>query len=101
MAPSPFRIFLMAIVILSFVGGGIAIGLGASGLTPLLNNGPPVGVIVGVALILFAGGCGFMVFMEAGHPALRQTTSISSPLHRAPIHRKIALQHVTVAVQPH
>lgn len=95
MAPSRCRIFLMTLVVLAFIAGGICIGLGASGNTPLINNGPPSGVIAGVALILFAGGFGFMVFMEAGHPALAQTTTISSPLHR-----KIHVQHVAVAVQP-
>ena len=93
-----FRFFLKTLVILSFVAGGICIGLGAAGITPNINNGPPSGIITGVVLLLVAGDCGFLVFMEAGHPALTQPTAatISSPLHQ----RKIPVQHVVVPVQP-
>lgn len=85
----------MVLVILAFIVGGICIGFGAAGIIPIDNKGSSSGVIAGVVLILLSGGCGFIVFMEAGHSVLAQTTTISSPLYR-----KIAVQHVTVAVQP-
>ena len=85
------RFFLQLLVILSFIAGGITIGLGAAGVTPSKEGQVPPAIIAGVVLILAAGGFGFVVTIESVHPV--QTTVVVSP-----IQPKVA--HVVVNVQP-
>jgi len=87
------RIFFQFLVILSFIAGGISIGLGAAGVTPSKEGQVPPAIIAGIALILAAGGGGFMVSIESAHPVLAHTTVVVSP-----IQPKVA--HVVVNVQP-
>lgn len=86
------RIFFQVLVVLSFLGGGISIGLGAAGLTPSKEGQVPPAIIAGIAMLLLAGGVGFMTTMESSHPALAQTTIVVSPIQPQ--------EHVAVNIQP-
>jgi hypothetical protein len=87
------RAFLQLLVILSFIAGGISIGLGAAGVTPSKEGQVPPAIIAGIAILLAAGGVGFMVTIESSHPALARTTVIVSPIPPK-------VEHVAVNVQP-
>lgn len=88
-----WRAFFQVLVILSFLGGGISIGLGAAGVTPSKEGQVPPAIIAGIAILLAAGGVGFMVTIESTHPALAHTTVVVSPIQPK-------VEHVVVNVQP-
>lgn len=87
------RTFFQFLVILSFIAGGISIGLGAGGVTPSKEGQVPPAIIAGIALILAAGGVGFMVSIESAHPVLAHTTVVVSPIQPK-------VEHIAVNIQP-
>ncbi len=80
-------------MILSFIAGGISIGLGAGGVTPSKDGQVPPAIIAGIAILLAAGGVGFMVTIESAHPTLAHTTVVVSPIQPK-------VEHIAVNIQP-
>lgn len=79
------RAFLSAVVMLTFLAGGICIGVGASGVTADTTAAAPTSaaIVAGVILVIVASAAAFLVSLERFAPP-PLTATVSAPVQTNP-----------------